>query len=165
VPQRFELGGDEEEGLPERRRPEAEARQLLILRVTVGVVGLAVLVWLVVLIVGFVGRSREASRIYDQVHFSGPSAPEQADIQAFAASLTVGQWRVLVAGRPLPYSRLTAAQQGLFTAIRPLSEPDSPTVIPYAIRLDRESTGELQLRLVWQVPDTGEAVVEGLRIE
>jgi hypothetical protein len=165
VPQRFELGGDEEEGLPERRRPEAEARQLLILRVTVGVVGLAVLVWLAVSIIGFVGRSREASRIYDRLHFFGPASPDQADIQAFAASLTVGQLRVLVAGRSLDYSRLAATQQSLFAAIRPLSEPDSPAVSPYAIRLERESSGQLQLRLVWQVPDTGEAVVEGLRIE
>ena len=167
VPRRYDLGGEEEETTGRQRRlSEAEARQRLLVRVAFGVVALIVVVWLAVLMVGFVGRSREASRIYELLHRPGGApAPSEADIQAFAELLAPDQLRVLVSGRSLDYTRLTAEQQDLFATIRPLMEPDAPAVAPYRVRLERMPSGAFTLRLIWQVPGTGEAVVQGLELE
>ena len=167
VPRRYDLGGEEEETTGRQRRlSEAEARQRLLARVVFGVVALIVVVWLAVLTVRSIGRSREASGIYGLLHRSGsvPAAGE-ADIQAFAESLTPAELRVLVSGRSLDYTRLTAEQQNLFAAIRPLTEPDAPAVVPYRVRLERMPNGAFTLRLIWEVPGTGEAVVQELELE
>lgn len=167
MPRRYDLGGEEEEGTAEQRRlSEAEARQRLLIRAAIGVIALVVIVWLAVALAGFIGRSREAARIYDRLRQPGGStAAGDAAIRAFAESLTVGQLRILVSGRVLDYNRLTAEQQNLFAAIRPLAEPDAPAVTPYGVRLERAPNGALALRLIWQVPGTGEAVVQGLELE
>jgi len=46
-----------------------------------------------------------------------------------------------------------------------LTEPGAPAVTPYQVRLEDLGRGRYELRLVWSVKGTGQAVVVGLRVE
>jgi len=166
MPERVEIGREDQKGPePKRRLSESEARQQLLLRASLSVIGLAVVVWVVVLAAGRIGASREAARIYRQLHQEMPAAQGiESQIRAFGAALGRRQLRTLVAGRSLDYAGLTPEQQDLFSAMRPLTEPDAPPVTPYRVRLDRIAQGRYELRLIWTVPGSGQAVSESLTL-
>jgi hypothetical protein len=168
MPERVEIGPKDQaqpKPEPKRRLSASEARQQMLLRVGLGIIGLAVVVWVIVMAAARIGVSREAARIYPKLHQEAPAGEGLApQIRALGAALSHSQLRALVAGRSLDYARLTPEQQDLFSAIRPLTQPGGPLVTPYQVRLDRLGQGRYELRLIWSVPGRGQAVSESLRL-
>jgi hypothetical protein len=161
--ERFEI---EREDYARRKPSASDVRRLLLLRVGLGLAGFVILIVVLVIVVRFIGVSQRSARIYQLLHMQQPTAlSTQSEVRALAASLTPAQARVLAAGRALDYVRLPAEQQSLFDAIHPLTEPGAPAVTPYQVRLEDLGRGDYELRLVWSVTGTGEAVVISLRLE
>lgn len=164
MPQRVEIHREEDEGKKPQLTPIGARRGILGWAVF-GVIGLAVLIYVISLIVGMIGTSRQAGLVFRELHQEAPGAQGiQSEIRVFGAALTRGQLRVLVGGRSLDYAKLTPEQQGLFIAIHPLPEAGAPRLTPYQVRLDRVGTGPYELRLIWQAPGTSEAVVRSITL-
>jgi len=169
MPERVEIPPKDDQGepilQPKRRLSASEARRRLLVRIIQSVVGLVLLVWLIVVIVGRIGAAQESGRISAQLR-GGTSAAAgiESQIRELGTALSGGQLRALVAGRSLDYTRLTSQQQALFVAIRPLTQRKAPAVTPYQVRLDRLGPGRYELRLIWAVPGSNQAVSHGLKL-
>jgi len=165
MPERIEIGGeDERREQPARKLTESEKRQRLLAGIGLAIVGLAVLTWLVVFLVGRIATALTAGEVYRQLQAEAQRGKGiDRDIRSLGATLSRRQVRTLVAGRSLSFERLTDEQQWLFAAIRPLSGPDAPTIEPYQVRLEDVGGGR-ELRLVWDVPGAGQAVVKAVRL-
>lgn len=165
MPERMKLRrADKEEPSERRKLTESEARRLWFLRIGIAFIALVVLIWLIVFIAGRIGTVRAAGPVYQALQQEVTGQGIEADIRAFGATLSPRQVRALTAGRSLPYSSLTAEQQGLFSSIDPLPEPDAPAATPYRVRLQPTGDGRRELQLVWTVRGTGEAVVKGVAL-
>lgn len=170
MPERIELGTEEEKAPEPARRPklsESEARRLLILRIAVALVALVVVIWVISFAAGRISLLRAAGRLYARLHQATPSGEEmEAQIRAFGAALGSSQVRTLVGGSSLKYDSLTPEQQQLFSSINPLpEEAGAPAVTPYDVRLDKIGRDQWTLRLIWSATGTGQAVVQSVQIE
>ena len=165
MPERMKLRREDREQPPERPKlSESEARRLWFLRIGIAFIALVVLIWLIAFIAGRISTVRAAGPVYQALQQEVAGEGIDADIRAFGTTLSPRQVRALTAGRSLPYSALTAEQQGMFSSIDPLPESDAPAATPYCVRLQLTGDDRRELQLVWTFRGTGEAVVKGVAL-